>query len=204
MWVTNTQSLSWTEISKLWMGYKMLFKICEKHTCVYVYVQINVCEMYKNKNIYIYIKINIYMCVYIYVCACVYIYIYIYIYIHTQIWASQFQPVVKNPPPLQETQERWVRFLGWEDPLEKEMATHSSILVWEILWTEEPDGLLSMGLKRAGHAWSSWARTAWTYTNTWRGAYREADITNDLEHLNVHNTAVMLFVCSHLWVHYLH
>ena len=42
-------------------------------------------------------------------------------------------------------QETWVRFLGWEDPLEKEMATHSSILAWEIPWTEETGGLQSMG-----------------------------------------------------------
>ena len=62
---------------------------------------------------------------------------------------------IKNPPAMQEMQETWVQSLGQEDPMEEEMATHSSILVWEILWTEEPDGLLSMGLKRAGHAWSS-------------------------------------------------
>ena len=42
-------------------------------------------------------------------------------------------------------QETWVQSLGWEDPLEKEMATHSSILAWEIPWTEEPGGLQSMG-----------------------------------------------------------
>ena len=46
--------------------------------------------------------------------------------------------VVKNLPAMQET---WVQSLGWEDPLKKEMATHSSILAWEIPWTEEPDGL---------------------------------------------------------------
>ena len=44
-----------------------------------------------------------------------------------------------------------VRFLGWEDPLEREMATHFSILAWKIPWTEEPDWLLSMGLQRVGH-----------------------------------------------------
>ena len=44
--------------------------------------------------------------------------------------------------------ETWVQFLGWEDPLEEEMATHSSILAWEIPWTEEPGRLQSMGLKR--------------------------------------------------------
>ena len=45
-------------------------------------------------------------------------------------------------------QETWVRFLGWEDPLEKGMATHSSILAWRMPWTEEPGGLQSMGLQR--------------------------------------------------------
>ena len=53
--------------------------------------------------------------------------------------------VVKNLPAKQET---WVRSLDQEDPLEKEMATHSSILAWETLWTEEPGGLQSMGLQR--------------------------------------------------------
>ena len=54
--------------------------------------------------------------------------------------------LVKNLPAMQ---ENLVRFLGWEDPLEKEMATHSSILAWKIPWTEEPGGLQSMGLQRA-------------------------------------------------------
>ena len=49
---------------------------------------------------------------------------------------------------LQETQNQ---SLGWEDPLEKEMATHSSILAWRIPWTEEPGRLQSMGLQRVGH-----------------------------------------------------
>ena len=52
--------------------------------------------------------------------------------------ASQVDQAVKNLPAMQET---WVQSLGWEDPLEKEMATHSSILAWEIPWTEELDGL---------------------------------------------------------------
>ena len=50
--------------------------------------------------------------------------------------------MVKNPPAVQET---WVQSLGWEDPLEEGMATHSSILAWRIPWTEEPGGLRSMG-----------------------------------------------------------
>ena len=45
--------------------------------------------------------------------------------------------------------------LGWEDPLEKEMTTHSSILAWKISWTEEPGGLQSMGLQRVGHDWAT-------------------------------------------------
>ena len=55
---------------------------------------------------------------------------------------------IKRLPAMQET---WVQSLGWEDPLEKEMATHSSILAWRIPWTEEPGGLLSMGLQRVRH-----------------------------------------------------
>ena len=62
---------------------------------------------------------------------------------------------VKNPPVMWET---WVRSLGWEDPLEEGMATHSSILAWRIPWTawripwtEEPGGLQSMGSQRVGH-----------------------------------------------------
>ena len=54
--------------------------------------------------------------------------------------------VVKNPPAKQET---WVQSQRWEDPLEKEKATHSSILAWEIPWTEEPGGLQSMGLQKS-------------------------------------------------------
>ena len=52
---------------------------------------------------------------------------------------------VKNLPAMQEIQELWVQSLGWEDPLEKETATHSNILAWKIPWTEEPGGLQSMG-----------------------------------------------------------
>ena len=55
---------------------------------------------------------------------------------------------VKNLPAMQETR---VRSLDGEDPLEKEMATHSSIVAWEIPWTEEPGGLQSMGLQRVRH-----------------------------------------------------
>jgi len=56
--------------------------------------------------------------------------------------------VVKNPPAMQVT---WVRSLGQEDPLEKEMATHFSILAWEIPWAEESSGLQSTGSQRVRH-----------------------------------------------------
>ena len=52
---------------------------------------------------------------------------------------------------LSAMQETWVRSLGWEDPLEEEMAAQSSVLVWRIPWTEEPGGLPSMGSQRVGH-----------------------------------------------------
>ena len=58
---------------------------------------------------------------------------------------------VKNLLAIEETQEMQVQSLGWQEPLEKEMATHCSILAWEIPWPEEPGGLQSMGLQRVGH-----------------------------------------------------
>ena len=56
--------------------------------------------------------------------------------------------VVKNPPAKQKT---WVQFLGQQDPLEREMATHSNILAWEIPWTEKPGQPQSVGLQRVKH-----------------------------------------------------
>ena len=63
-------------------------------------------------------------------------------------WASLVVQSVKNLPAVQET---WVRTLGWEDPLEKETSTHSSIIAWKISWTEEPGELQFMGSQRVGH-----------------------------------------------------
>ena len=56
--------------------------------------------------------------------------------------------LVKN---LAANADSWIRSLGWEDPLEKDMATHFSILAWRIPWTEQPGGLQFMGLQRVGH-----------------------------------------------------
>ena len=61
-------------------------------------------------------------------------------------WASLVAQMVKNLPAMQET---WVQFLGWEDPLEEGLATHSSILAWRIPWTEEPGGLQSRGCQES-------------------------------------------------------
>ena len=62
--------------------------------------------------------------------------------------ASLVTQLVKNPPAMRET---WVQFLGWEDPLEKKVAIHSSTLAWKIPRMEEPDRLQSMGSQRVGH-----------------------------------------------------
>ena len=66
--------------------------------------------------------------------------------------ASQVAQMVRNLPVMGET---WVQSLGQEDPLEKGMTAHSSILRWRIQWTEEPSGLLSMLPQRAGHDWAT-------------------------------------------------
>ena len=68
-------------------------------------------------------------------------------HVHRAVKASMMAQLVKNPPAVQET---LVPSLGWEDPLEEDMATHSSILAWRIPWTEEPGGLQSRGSQRGG------------------------------------------------------
>ena len=67
---------------------------------------------------------------------------------YTVLWASLVAQSVKNLSAVQETQ---IQSLGWEDPLEKEMAIHSSILAWRILWTEDPGRLQFMGSQKVGH-----------------------------------------------------
>ena len=65
--------------------------------------------------------------------------------------ASLLAQMVKNLPPMQETQETWVQSLGQEEPLEEGTAIHLSILAWRIPWTEEPGRLQSMESQRVGH-----------------------------------------------------
>ena len=74
-----------------------------------------------------------------------------------EFWVSLMAQAVKNLPAIQETQ---IQSLGREDPLEKGMAIHSSILVWRIPWTERPGGLQSIGLPRLGHD-----QTTFTFTS---------------------------------------
>ena len=97
----------------------------------------------------------------------------LYVYTHTQrhtnthahthknTWASLVAQMVKNLPVMQEI---WVQSQGWEGPLEKGMATHSSILAWRIQWTEEPGGLQSMRLQRVGHNWVTFTFALYIYT----------------------------------------
>ena len=80
--------------------------------------------------------------------------------------------MVKNLHVMWET---WVPFLGWEDSLEKGMATHSSILAWKIPWTEEPGRLQSMGWQRVGHNWA-------TFTFLPRGMWDLNSLTRDWTH----------------------
>ena len=93
--------------------------------------------------------------------------LYIYTHTHTHtpthiciymyIWASLMPQMIKNLPAMRET---WVWSLGWEDPIQKRTATHSSILVWRIPWTAKVGRLRSMGLQRVGHNWV-------TFTDHW-------------------------------------
>ena len=73
-------------------------------------------------------------------------------------WTSLVPQTIKNLTAMRKT---LVRSVGQEDPLEKDMATHSTILAWRIPWTEEPGGLQSMGSQRVGH---NWATSTFTFT----------------------------------------
>ena len=68
-----------------------------------------------------------------------------------QYWASQVAQVVKDPPVNAGDVKTWVQTLGWEEPLEEEMATHSSIPAWKIQWTEEPGRPQAVESQGVGH-----------------------------------------------------
>ena len=99
--------------------------------------------------------------------------------------ASLVAQLVKNLPVMQET---WVQSLGWEDPLENGMATHSSILAWRIPWTEEPGGLQSMESQTAGHDWATnhtLTLVITTHSQLWSTHF----------HQHYRYGAIFLFVC---------
>ena len=85
--------------------------------------------------------------------------------------------MIKNLSAMQETV---VRSLGWEDILEKGMATHSSTLAWKIPWTEEPGGLQSMGLQRVRHNWATHTHHTHTHTHTHTQEMFSEKIKNNL------------------------
>ena len=89
---------------------------------------------------------------------------------------------VKNPPAMQETLETWVWSLGQEDPMEKEMVTHSRILAWKTSWTGEPGRLQCMGLQRADQA----------YTHNTRNRCWLEKITKNIDKPHFHSVAQYL------------
>ena len=97
---------------------------------------------------------------------------------------SLVDQLVKNPPTMWKT---WVQSLGWEDPLEKEMATHSSIITWRNTWTGEPGRLQTMGSQRVRHDWA-------TNTFTIRFAL-EVDFSKNLLKLFCHWQSTSCFQC---------
>ena len=71
--------------------------------------------------------------------------------VEMRVGLARWPSVKQSACQYKEMQEMWVQCLGWKDPLEKGMATHSSILAWKITWREEPGGLQSMGSRRVRH-----------------------------------------------------
>ena len=131
--------------------------------------------------------------------------------------ASPVAHWVKNPPSMQEPQEARVWSLGQEDPLEKGMATHSSILAWEIPWTEKPGGLQSIGLQRVGHDWRDWAHTlayrtscfvsGFSYSALWLwDSYRWLESTDNPSHCQeaIQNNHMWLMPLRVGWIYWWH
>ena len=84
-------------------------------------------------------------------------------YMTLSLWVTLYFVVAQWVKNLPATQETWVQSLGWEDALEKGMATHSSILAWRIPWTEEPGVLQMMGSQKVRHNWA----TKCAHTHAW-------------------------------------
>ena len=86
-------------------------------------------------------------------------------YFSVPIQQDRISLVAQMVKRLSTMREMRVRSLGWEDPLEKEMAIHSSTIAWKIPWTEKPGRLQSMGSQRVGHHWVTWL---WLYNKTYK------------------------------------
>ena len=124
-----------------------------------------------------------------------YIYIFVCVHVYTHLRASLVAQMVKNPPAKQET---WVRSLGHEDPLEKGIATLSSILAWRIPWTEKPGRLQSTGSQRVGHNWATFTFTH-THTHTYIYLYisyffppRRTKISDTLVAVSMPSTQILV------------
>ena len=87
--------------------------------------------------------------------ACTSTWQHLYFKLRITILLIKYSPVTQRLKRLPAMRETWVQSLGQEDPLEKEMATHSSILAWRISWMEEPGGVQTIGLQRVRHDWAN-------------------------------------------------
>ena len=87
------------------------------------------------------------------------------------VWSSTTSVVAQTVKCLPTMQETWVQSLGWEDLLQKEMATHSSIIAWKIPWMEEPGRLQSMGSQRVRHDWANSLTHSLTHSCRWHHPY---------------------------------
>ena len=108
--------------------------------------------------------------------------------------ASLVAQLLKNLPALQETWVRSLWSLGQEDPLEKEMATHSSTLAWKIPWTEKPGGLQSMGSQRAGHNWVT--SLSFSFISTDRGHFNLLKCAGLLQNTLFNSVLNWLIACT--------
>ena len=136
----------------MWRPYKQILSYCTSQILVlfiyFFFYKLKVCGSPTLSAFWLHFSNNIRS-----VCVCVTFWWFLqYFKPSTGIRASLVVQRLKCLPAMRET---WVRSLGPEDPLEKEMATHSSILAWRTPWTEEPGGLQSTGSQRVGHDWAT-------------------------------------------------
>ena len=151
----------------------------------------------------------------------IYIYIYIYTFQSPAVWIYSIvkwlhsiplhkctilhlipSDEIKNLPAMQETQETQVQSLGGEDPLEEDMATHSSILAWKIIWIEEPGSLQSMRWQRIRHNWALMHSSEWMKDYCFHfGGKNKCDIKKkNLLHDYIVCTAYSMYCTASLYI----